>query len=61
MEELFRIVDEEFVRRWVGLVVAAVIDEVRMCRFVEVSGGLERSFTGSDVAADEFRTDVDRA
>ena len=60
MEELFNIVVEEFVRIWHGLVVAEVIDEVRTCRFVEVRGGLERSFTGSDVAA-EFRTDVDRA
>lgn len=32
-----------------------------MCRFARVTGGLERSFTGSDVAADVFRTEVVRA
>ncbi|EDN97811.1 hypothetical protein SS1G_12665 [Sclerotinia sclerotiorum 1980 UF-70] len=54
-------VDEDFLRRWPGLAVVEVLDEVQMYRFKEVMGGLERSFTGSDVAADVFRIEVDRA
>jgi hypothetical protein len=57
VEGLFRMVDEDFVRRWTDLAVVEVLDEVQMCRFIEVMGGLERSFTGSDA----FRIEVDRA
>lgn len=61
MGGLFTGVDIEFVRRRAGrAVVAALIDDVRMCRFVEVIGGLERSFTGSDVEAVVVRTEADR-